>query len=458
MADKTGNFGTVPFLWHDNGDGTYSPTVYNTGAGGVGGGGTEYSEDTPSTAADKLTMAGVVRKDSAAALVDTDGDRTQLITDADGKLWVNAGAGGSAGTQYTEGDTDATITGTALMWEDASDTLRAVSAAKPLPISDAGGSLTVDGTVTVQDGGGSITVDGTFWQATQPVSGTFWQATQPVSGPLTDAQLRAAVVPISDGGGSLTVDGSVTATGPLTDTQLRATAVPVSDGGSTLSIDDGAGSITVDGTFWQATQPVSGTFWQATQPVSGTVISNQGSAGTAWEVVGDVANDIAVPANPVTVGGRASTALPTAVSADGDSVYAWLLRNGAQMTALLPHLGWIGEPYTLTSKTVQVTTAQTGSDVWSPASGKKLVITYFQMQAGGTTAATVQLWFGANADTSYTRGSDLSLFDGEFAPSATLKPGIAQTGLWIASAADHEVHLTTSAGITLTVTLWGYEI
>lgn len=33
--------------------------------------------------------------------------------------------------------------------------------ANPLPISDAGGSLTVDGTVAVTDGGGSITVDGT---------------------------------------------------------------------------------------------------------------------------------------------------------------------------------------------------------------------------------------------------------------------------------------------------------
>ena len=38
------------------------------------------------------------------------------------------------GTQYTEADTDTTITGTAFMWEDASDTLRAVSASKPLPV------------------------------------------------------------------------------------------------------------------------------------------------------------------------------------------------------------------------------------------------------------------------------------------------------------------------------------
>jgi len=87
-------------------------------------------------------------------------------------------------------------------------------------------------------------------------------------------------------------------------------ALNIADGGSTISIDDGAGSITVDGTFWQATQPVSlasvpthgvtnagtfavqvtsaptttvtGTFWQATQPVSLTSVPSHAvtNAGT----------------------------------------------------------------------------------------------------------------------------------------------------------------------------------
>lgn len=58
-----------------------------------------------------------------------------------------------AGTEYTEGDADASISGTAILWEDASDTLRAVSAAKPLPVGDGGGSLTVDGTVAATQSG-----------------------------------------------------------------------------------------------------------------------------------------------------------------------------------------------------------------------------------------------------------------------------------------------------------------
>lgn len=48
---------------------------------------------------------------------------------------VTSGGSGGGGTQYTEGDTDTTITGNVMMWEDTSDTIRAVSAAKPLPVN-----------------------------------------------------------------------------------------------------------------------------------------------------------------------------------------------------------------------------------------------------------------------------------------------------------------------------------
>lgn len=47
---------------------------------------------------------------------------------------------GGSGTQYTEGDTDSTITGTAMLWEDTSDTLRAVSSDKPLPVEIVAGA------------------------------------------------------------------------------------------------------------------------------------------------------------------------------------------------------------------------------------------------------------------------------------------------------------------------------
>lgn len=98
---------------------------------------------------------------------------------------------------------------------------------------------------------GSVAVTGTFFQATQPVSasalplpsGASTEATlalikaktdnldvalstRAVTG-LTDAQLRASVVPVSLA--STTVTGSVAVTGPLTDTQLRASAIPITE-------------------------------------------------------------------------------------------------------------------------------------------------------------------------------------------------------------------------------------
>ena len=55
-------------------------------------------------------------------------------------LPVNIISGSSSGVQYDEAATDATITGTAVMWEDTADTLRSVSAAKPLPVNIITGS------------------------------------------------------------------------------------------------------------------------------------------------------------------------------------------------------------------------------------------------------------------------------------------------------------------------------
>lgn len=49
----------------------------------------------------------------------------------------------------------------------------AVSNSNPVPVSDAGGTITVDGPLTdVQLRATAVPVSGTFWQATQPVSGT----------------------------------------------------------------------------------------------------------------------------------------------------------------------------------------------------------------------------------------------------------------------------------------------
>ena len=111
--------------------------------------------------------------------------------------------------------------------------------------------------------------------------------------------------------------------------------------------------------------------------------------------------------------------------------------------------------------TAQYATTQTGVALLTPSSDKKLVIVYIQIQVGGTTAGTLQVWFGAVGDTTYSRGTDRAIFDGEFAPSSTLKPGFTSTkeSGWKAINADDVLKVTTSAAINpLTITVWGYEI
>lgn len=78
---------------------------------------------------------------------------------------------------------------------------------------------------------------------------------QPVSGPLTDVQLRAAVVPVTVANFPATqpISGSVSVSnfpatqpvsGPLTDTQLRATPVPISGTVSTAPSTSASATIT----------------------------------------------------------------------------------------------------------------------------------------------------------------------------------------------------------------------
>lgn len=57
------------------------------------------------------------------------------MDEANDAVQVSIVADDLAATEYAEGTTDATISGPAIMWEDTSDTLRAVSVAKPLPVT-----------------------------------------------------------------------------------------------------------------------------------------------------------------------------------------------------------------------------------------------------------------------------------------------------------------------------------
>lgn len=89
---------------------------------------------------------------------------TRPKTDALDPIDVNIVGGG---TQYTEGDIDTTITGTAMLFEGASNTLRVPSDTYPLPVDIT--SLPNEGQQTMAD---SISVAIASNQTAVPVSGT----------------------------------------------------------------------------------------------------------------------------------------------------------------------------------------------------------------------------------------------------------------------------------------------
>ena len=71
---------------------------------------------------------------------------------------------GAGSTQYTEGDTDASITGNAILWEDAGDTLATVSATSPLPVEIIAGASSgteyTEGDTDASITGGAVLAEG----------------------------------------------------------------------------------------------------------------------------------------------------------------------------------------------------------------------------------------------------------------------------------------------------------
>ncbi len=111
-------------------------------------------------------------------------------------------------------------------------------------------------------------------------------------------------------------------------------------------------------------------------------------------------------------------------------------------------------------KRVTASSAQTGAAIWTPASGRRVVLTELLIGIGGTVAGTCTVWFGGSADTTYTGGTDQPVFEHEFAPSSTLKPGVVignGAGLIGYGAVDDVLRLTTTNALVITVIARGYE-
>ena len=199
--------------------------------------------------------------------------------------------------------------------------------------------------VPISDAGGSITVDGTFWQATQPVSGTVTANLGTIADVATQTTLSAinaklvtgtdigdvtinnasgaSAVNIQDGGNSITVDGTVGVSGTVT-ANLAAGTNNIGDvdvltmpGTGTEDAPETAGGI-----LMMAGSVRRDTAASSAGTTGDNATINTDATGRLWtRPQGDVDNGTADTGFPIKIGGVARTANPTAV-AGGNRVNA----------------------------------------------------------------------------------------------------------------------------------------
>lgn len=190
-------------------------------------------------------------------------------------------------------------------------------------------------------------------------------------------------------------------------------------GASAVNIQDGGNSITVDGTFWQTTQPVSaaslplpsGAATSAKQPALGTagsasadVLSVQGVAsmtalkvdgsavtqpvsGTFWQATQPVsAASLPLPTGAATAAKQ--PALGTAGSASSDVISVQGVASG---TPLSVSMGTQPGTPGVTLKSVVVSASTSGNNTLVAAvSGKKITVVAFALSFSGTVNAKFQ--------------------------------------------------------------------
>lgn len=120
----------------------------------------------------------------------------------------------------------------------------------------------------------------------------------------------------------------------LTSTTITGTvAVTQSGTWDEVGINDSGNSITVDAPVGTPAFVRLSDGAAAITTLAVSLASLPASTNTI-EVVGDAAHDATLAGNPVLMGGASSAAAPADVTADGEAVRSWHLRNGAQATVI----------------------------------------------------------------------------------------------------------------------------
>jgi hypothetical protein len=355
--------------------------------------------------------------------------------------------GGTQRTKLTDGTTNAAV-------KAASTAAIASDPALVVAVSP-NNTVTVAGAVTANVGTtGGLALDATITGGTQQSRITDGTNVATVKAASTAAVAgdKAVVVAVSPNNTipvsiAATVVTSGTVTANIGTSGSLALDATLTGGTTRTKITDGTSNAAVKAA---STAAVAGdiALVVAVSP-NNTVAVTQ--SGAPWSVGGNVANDAADSGNPVKVGGRAITAWGTAITAADRSDFITDLYNRQIITFRPAELQKSFAP-------AQFTTQQTSTMIWTPTSGKRIVVTSVIISTTGTTAGKITLYFGTGA---YTPGTTQPVAVINFVPSATSNPGA------IVALSDHVAALnvttdllkvTSSAAVTFDLTIHGYEI
>lgn len=405
-----------------------SAVIAGTGATNLG-----KAEDAVHASGDTGVMILGVRKDTATQLAGSDGDYSVPITDASGRLWVNASGAAvpvtdnsgsltvdNAGTFAVQADTelpaaaalaDATANPTVpgvgafnMIWNGSTwDRMTASAAggsgdiltlpdhdAQAVAIVDSNGDQVNFGTSTQYDidDVASATATGTMALAVRKdTAASLAGTTGDVTGLQVDStghlwvNASSAAVPVTDNSGSLTVDNGGTFAVQV------STALPANTNTQEV-VGDAAQDAAISGNPVAVGMRAS-TATPTAMSADGDVVFPWTTREGAQVMVGPAADDAVLFGKPIQTGGRASTAIPTAMSADGDIVTQWLTRNGAAVVAPMP---------AATATLTNVSTSTASASLLASNTSRKGVVIY-----NDAATAVLYIKFGATASaTSFT--------------------------------------------------------
>jgi hypothetical protein len=337
-----------------------------------------------------------------------------------------------------------------------------VANGNPVPVSDAGGALTVDGTVTanagtgsfdvnLQDGGGtdltSTTVGDDRALDVNLVQSVDLSASLASAIPAGDNIIGSASVIGATGADAFQVQGAAACDGaaagnPLyvagvatsgslyglavdSSGHLQVDVASLSDGGNTISIDDGDGTLTVDGTV--TADAGTGDFNVSLQDGGGTDLTSTGvgddqalDVNLVQSVTLSASLASAIPAGTNTIGSASlASAIPAGANVIGSASLASAIPAGANVIGSASIIGDTGANALQIQGTAACDTAGAGNPLYMGGVASSGSI--YGMQVDSSGHLQVDVLSGGGAGSQYAEDTGHSAGDGGTATLAVRK-------------------------------------